>query len=254
VPKLVSVFTLSGSPIGLENGRLKRARQGMNTIRTTQDGVRIYRPILLSIYDFLIMRVLTPYVWRCPATNYTDLYRDFMTRNHADIGVGTGYVLDRCEYAPGDVRIALFDLQRNCLEYTARRIARFQPETYQCDALKPIRVGAGSFDSIALGGILHCIPGDMKEKGIVFDSIKPLMHPHTTVFGYTILNQGVKKTLLSRITYFILQKLKVINGLDDSAIQLTSELEKRFKSVEVKVIGCVAIFVAHAPAPTTSTK
>lgn len=226
----------------------------MQTIRTTQDGVRIYRPLLLSIYDFLIMRVLTVYVWRCPAFHYTNLYRDFMSRNHADIGVGTGYVLDRCEYEPGEVRIALFDLQRNCLEYTARRIARFEPEIYQCDALEPIRVGAGSFDSIALGGILHCIPGDMAEKGIVFDSIKPLMHSRTKVFGYTILNQGIHKTRLSKATYFILQKLKVINGLNDSATQLTKELEMRFTSVEVKVIGCVAIFVAHAPIPTPSTK
>jgi hypothetical protein len=224
----------------------------MHTIRTTQDGVRIYRPILLSFYDFLIMKVLTPYVWRCPANHFTDLYGEFMSRNHADIGVGTGYVLDRCAYVPGQVRIALFDLQRNCLEYTARRIARFQPETYQCDALKPIRVGAGSFDSIALGGILHCIPGDLREKGVVFDSIKPLMHSRSTVFGYTILNQGIHKTVLSRVTYFILQKLKVINGLNDSASQLATELEMRFKTSEVKVIGCVAVFVAHSPVKTTS--
>jgi len=226
----------------------------MHTIRTTQDGVRIYRPLLLSIYDFLIMRVLTPHVWRCPADHYTDLYRNFMSRNHADIGVGTGYVLDRCAYEPGEVRIALFDLQKNCLEYTARRIARFQPEIYQCDALEPICVGAGSFDSIALGGILHCIPGDIEEKSIVFDSIQPLMHSHTKVFGYTILNQGIEKTVISRVTYFILQKLKVINGLNDSASQLARALEMRFKSSEVKVIGCVALFVAHSPIPTPSTK
>ncbi|HEY8102075.1 MAG TPA: class I SAM-dependent methyltransferase [Burkholderiaceae bacterium] len=223
----------------------------MQTIRTTQDGVRIYRPILLSFYDFLIMRVLTPYVWRCPADHYTELYQDFMSRNHADIGVGTGYVLDQCAYEPGEVRIGLFDLQQNCLDYTAKRIARFQPETYQCDALRPIQVNAGRFDSIALGGILHCIPGDMAEKGVVFDSIKPLMHASTKVFGYTILNQGVTKTMLSRVTYFILQKLKVINGLDDSASQLTQELKKRFKFIEVKVIGCVAIFVAHTPIQTS---
>ena len=222
----------------------------MQAIRTTKDGARIYRPILLSFYDFLIMRVLTPHVWRCPEKHYAKLYRDGMSRNHADIGVGTGYFLDQCTYQPGEVRIGLFDLQPNCLKYTARRIARFQPETYQCDALEPIQVGANCFDSIALGGILHCIPGNIAEKGVVFDSIKPLMHAHTKVFGYTILNQGVTKTILSRITHFILQKLKVINGFDDSASQLTQELKMRFKVVEVKVIGCVAIFAAHSPIQT----
>ena len=219
----------------------------MQTIRTTQDGVRIYRPALLSIYDLLIMKVLTPYVWRCHERHFAKLYRDEMSRNHADIGVGTGYFLDRCAYQPGEVRIGLFDLKQHCLDYTARRIARFQPEAYQCDAMRPIRVNAGRFDSIALGGILHCIPGDMAENGVVFDSIKPLMHAHTRVFGYTILNRGIRKTMLSRAVYFILQKLKVINGLDDSASQLTQELTKRFKAVDVNVIGCVALFVAHSP-------
>ena len=219
----------------------------MHSSRTTEDGVRIYSPVLLSVYDFLIMKVLTPYVWRCPARHYTDLYRDLMSRNHADIGVGTGYCLDRCGYEPGEVRIGLFDLQKNCLAYTARRIARFEPETYQCDALRPIRSAADRFDSIALGGILHCIPGDLADKGVVFDSIQPLMHARTKVFGYTILNQGIAKTLLSRATYFILQKLKVINGLNDSASQLTRELKKRFRNFDVRVIGCVAIFTAHSP-------
>ncbi len=219
----------------------------MHTTITTHDGARIYHPLLLSFYDMLVMRVLTPYVWRCPSPHFSNLYREYMSRNHADIGVGTGFVLNQCHYLPGQVRIALFDLQRNCLRHTARRLARFNPETYQCDAMQPIETNAGRFDSIALGGILHCIPGDLTEKGAVFDSIKPLMHAHTTVFGYTILNQGVVKTALSRLVYFMLRKLRVINGDRDSAGQLDKELRKRFKAVDVKVIGCVALFVASLP-------
>jgi hypothetical protein len=222
----------------------------MQYTRTSHDGARIYSPLLLSIYDFLIMKVLSPVVWRCPPIHFLDLYRDFMSPNHADIGVGTGYVLDRCAYEPGEVRIGLFDLQQNCLDYTTRRLARFGPESYQCDALEPIQVDADRFDSIALGGILHCIPGDMAKKGVVFDSIKPLLHPSTKVFGYTILNQGIEKTALSRMVYFLLQKLKVINGVNDSASQLTLELKKRFQFIDVKVIGCVAIFSANTAIQT----
>ena len=217
---------------------------------TTDDGARIYQPLLLMFYEFLIMSVLAPYVWRCPDHHYINQYRDCMSRRHADIGVGTGYVLDRCALAPGEVRIALFDLQVNCLRFTARRLARFNPELFQCDAMQSIQVGGGRFDSIGMGGLLHCIPGDMREKGAVFDAIAPLMHQGTRVFGYTILNQGVAKTWLSRSVYFILQKLRVINGPDDSASELEQELNKRFDTVEVKVIGCVALFVAAAPRAT----
>lgn len=222
----------------------------MHTFATTHDGARIYSPLLLSIYDFLIMRVLAPLVWRCPAHHYSALYLSFMGRRHADIGVGTGYMLDRCHYQPGEVQIALFDLQTNCLEFTARRIARFSPALYQCDAMQPIKTGAGQFDSIALGGILHCIPGDLTEKGVVFNNLRPLMHSATTVFGYTILNRGVRKTPVSRITFFILKHLKVINGEYDSPDDLTAQLQQRFAVVDVRVIGCVAVFSAHTPHAT----
>src|SRR6185295_9420702 len=162
--------------------------------------------------------------------------RSYMSRNHADVGVGTGYFLDRCHYQPGEVRIGLFDLQKNCLDYTSKRLARFRPETYQ---------------SNALGGILHCIPGDFTAKGTVFDALRPLMKPRARIFGYTILNKEVTKTALSRFVYFILQKLKVINGTEDSASQLMTELNKRFQTSEVNVIGCVAIFVAQSPLHAT---
>ncbi|VAX00338.1 hypothetical protein MNBD_GAMMA21-653 [hydrothermal vent metagenome] len=219
----------------------------MTRNRTVFDGVQIYSRLLLFFYDTLIMRLLTPYVWRCKATNYLKLYHAYMTPNHADIGVGTGYCLDRCQYQPGQVRIALIDLQQNCLDYSARRLKRFSPEQYQRNALEPVHINAETFDSIALGGILHCIPGDMQDKGKVFDSFAPIMNETTCVFGYTILNKGVRKTHLSRVIFYVLQKLKVINGIHDSAEQLKIELHNRFHHSEVDVIGSVAIFVAKQP-------
>ncbi|MBI3897614.1 MAG: class I SAM-dependent methyltransferase [Gammaproteobacteria bacterium] len=219
----------------------------MKTARTVNDGIRIYSTLLLASYDFLIMQILSPYVWRCHPRHYQDLYRAYMSRNHADVGVGTGYILNRCQYQPGEVRIGLFDLQQNCLNYTAKRLARFRPETYLCNALEPIRHATDRFDSVALGGILHCIPGDMATKSAVFDVLRPLMNPRAQVFGYTILNKDVTKTLLSRFVYFVLQKLKVINGTEDSASQLARELRKRFQTSEVSIVGCIAIFVAQSP-------
>jgi len=219
----------------------------MNSSRTAADGARIYSRLLLRVYDFLIMGVLSPYVWRCSPAHYHQLYRDLMSPNHADIGVGTGYCLNQCKYVPGKLRLGLFDLQKNCLVHSARRLARFAPETYQCNALEPLPVKCNSFDSIGLGGILHCIPGEMVVKGKVFDSIKSLMKPGAKIFGYTILNQGVEKTFVSCLVYGVLYHLKVINGHHDSVRELSTELRKRFVRVETKVIGCVGFFSASQP-------
>ena len=219
----------------------------MRTTRTTLDGVRIYTRCLLACYDFVIYRVLSPYVWRCDPRHFLELYHRHMSGNHADVGVGTGYFLNQCLYTPGAVRIGLFDLQPNCLRYTAARLARFQPETFECDALEPIPFTGERFSSIGLGGILHCIPGNLTEKSIVFDALESLIEPASRVFGYTIVNRGVRKTLLSRIVFFLLHRMKVINGESDSAAQLQAELDKRFKKVNVRVIGCIALFEATEP-------
>lgn len=219
----------------------------MKNTRTPYDGARIYSRCLLACYDLLIYKVLSPYIWRCDPQHFSDLYNKYMSANHAEIGVGTGYFPNQSSYQPGQARIGLFDLQPNCLAYTAKRLARFHPETVQCNALEPIRYQHAAFDSIAFGGILHCIPGDFAEKGHVFDSIHSLLKPTTRVFGYTILNREVHKTLLSRVVYCLLHRLRVINGNKDSASQLRTELSKRFKHVDVQVIGCIALFSASQP-------
>ena len=218
----------------------------MNQVnRTVHHGIRIYSKALLSIYDLLVMRVLTPFIWRCPAANYRDLYSRYMSPNHADIGVGTAYVLNQSRYQPGQVRIGLFDLQPNCLRYAARRLARYQPEIYQRNVLEAINIEAKGFDSVAMGGLLHCLPGDITQKAAAFDSIKSILNKNACLFGYTILNQEIEKTWLSRCVYFILQKLKVINGVEDSPSQLKHELDKRFVHCNVRILGCVALFRAY---------
>lgn len=219
----------------------------MKKARTTQDGARIYTRWILACYDLLIYRVLSPHVWRCDPQHFLDLYNRHMSDNHADVGVGTGYFLNQCLYEPGEVRIGLFDLQPNCLAFTAQRLARFQPETFECNALESIPFAGRGFDSIALGGILHCIPGNFAQKARLFDAIKPLMKPASQLFGYTILNRGISKTLLSRFVYFLLYQLKVINGAEDSASQLHAELTKRFKRVNTHIIGHIALFNASEP-------
>ena len=72
-----------------------------------------------------------------PADTFVEHYREHVTSNHADIGVGTGYCLDRCGFDSPNPRLALIDLQPNCLEYAARRLARYRPRTYVRDVLQP---------------------------------------------------------------------------------------------------------------------
>jgi hypothetical protein len=81
------------------------------------DSIKAYTKLGLHLYDPLIVKVVAPHVWGCRPDILVDHYRQHVTSNHADIGVGTGYFLDRCGFDSARPRLALIDLQPNCLAY-----------------------------------------------------------------------------------------------------------------------------------------
>jgi hypothetical protein len=213
---------------------------------THDDGIKAYSKWGLPFYDALIVCGLAPRVWSCPPEAFLNHYDQHVTANHADVGVGTGFFLDRCEFRTALPRLALIDLQANCLAHTARRLARYRPETYIRDACQPIH-GIRPFDSIALGGILHCLPGDMRSKGRVFDHVLGIARPNARIFGYTLVNDAIPDRLSRRLAWRLLHELRVINCVNDSARDLISVLSSRFTSYRVELIGCFAFFEVTAP-------
>jgi hypothetical protein len=213
------------------------------------DSIKAYTKLGLHLYDPLIVNVVAPYVWGCSPATLVDHYRRHVTSNHADIGVGTGYFLDRCGFASNNPRLALIDLQPNCLAYTARRLSRYRPFTYVRDVLRPIgEIDGGPFDSIALGGIIHCLSGDLTRKSTVFDSLAPLTKAGTRVFGYTLVYDGVPDRARRALVHPLLNGLRVIDNKNDRLNDLEHELNARFIDCNVELIGCMALFSATVPA------
>jgi 2-polyprenyl-3-methyl-5-hydroxy-6-metoxy-1,4-benzoquinol methylase len=212
------------------------------TSRETRSGHTVYSRAMLAFYDFCVLGFLCRFMWRCPSRHLLDLYNQHVTSNHLDVGVGTGYFLDHCQFPTDTPRIALIDLNTNSLEVTSRRLSRYYPVTYHRDVLEPINTGAEPFDSVAINGLLHCLPGTMRTKSVVFDHLKPLLNPGGVIFGCTILNKGVKKSRPAQWTMNCLNRQKVFTNLDDDLQDLEKELSQRFQDNDVKVIGCMALF------------
>ena len=213
------------------------------TLYRPDDGIKIYTRLGLGVYDALIVNAVARFVWSCPPKTLIDCYRIHASCNHADVGVGTGYVLDRCGLDARNTRLALFDLQPNCLEYAARRLERFTPEQYLWNAGDPL-VGIAPFDSIGLGGILHCLPGDMRAKGRVFDALHAVCNDGATLFGYTLVNDAVADRLRRRLVSRFFHRLQVVNFSNDSVQALEHELARRYDHYSVAVVGCFAFFSA----------
>ena len=210
-------------------------------------GQAIYSPMTLALYDLIVLTLSNPLLWRCPTSRMLQLYNQQVADNHLDVGVGTGWYLDRCRFPNAAPRIGLLDLNPNPLAVASRRIARYRPEQYQADVLKPSTISVPPFQSIALTYLLHCLPGDITEKAVVFDNLAPLLAPEGVVFGATLLSIEVERSAAARALMRAYNRKGVFSNAADSASALQAALDQRFRSVQIDIVGCAALFVARDP-------
>src|SRR5262245_54092712 len=164
------------------------------TTEQVKAGQAIYTQRTLALYDFLVLGVSNRFIWKCPTERLEDHYDKHVTANHLDVGVGTGYFLDRCRFPSTAPRVALMDLNADALQFASQRIARYKPETYRRNVLEPISVEAAKFDSVGMNYLLHCLPSSIESKAVVFDHLRALMNPNALMFGSTLVQGGVHRS------------------------------------------------------------
>ena len=205
-------------------------------------GHAFYTKRALAVYDAAILGYFSRMAWKCPSARILRHYDENVSMNHLDVGVGTGYFLDRCRFGSPTPRVALMDPNTNCLEVASRHIARYNPEIYEADALQPIPFEIAKFDSVGLNYVLHCIPGDIVSKGVVFENLKELMNPAGRLFGATLLHDGVPRNWMARQVMARNNKHGIFANANDSLDDLRLVLSQHFVDSAVEVVGCVGIF------------
>ncbi len=208
-------------------------------------GQSLYSKPFLAVYNRAALGFYCRFVWRCRARNILELYNLHVSGNHLDIGVGTGFFLQRCRFPNPEPRLALMDLNPNSLEVAGRRLARYKPEIYKRNALEPIGFDGPGFDTVAVTNLLHCLPGTMETKGIVFEHIKPLVNPEGKVFGSTILYHGIRHNPVADLTLEILNRLGFMSNKQDSFEVLKRHLERNFAESHIWTCGYEALFWAR---------
>jgi hypothetical protein len=215
------------------------------TIRSQQ----YFNKLSLAFYDFVLYGIVSKYAWGTSIQRLDAHYKKYISSNHLEVGVGTGYLLDRVAFDTARPRLALMDLSVACLKKTARKLSRYAPRTYVQNLLEPIQQEIPAADSIGINYVMHCVPGSFKEKGIAFAHLKPLLTKDGVLFGTTVLSQQVSKNLLALAVMWLLNALGVFNNRKDNAEDLKTYLEEHFELVEFEVVGVTAFFaVRHLPA------
>jgi len=214
-------------------------------------GQAVYSKKMLSVYDLWVLGVSNSLIWKCRTKNILRWLNQSLTANHLDVGVGTGYYLDRCSFPTSKIRLFLLDLNPNSLEATAHRVNRYTPEVYQSDILQPLPEQLQRFDSVSLNYLLHCLPGDLISKAVLFDHLESWLNPGAIISGSTILHAGVPRGLSARRLMQFYNQKQIFSNTFDSLDELQSQLTSRYTDVEINVIGCVALFRAlYNPTPS----
>ncbi|MBV8883853.1 MAG: class I SAM-dependent methyltransferase [Chroococcidiopsidaceae cyanobacterium CP_BM_RX_35] len=231
----------------------------LDTANSLVAGAAIYNRFVLSVYDLVVLSFSNTFVWNCPSRQILDFYNEHVSERHLDVGVGTGYFLDKCRFPSSHPTIALADLNPNSLQVTAKRLRRYNPTTYLANVMEPLQielaqgsrsfhrhcVESSGFDSIALNYLLHCLPNTVLSKGIVFRNLKPFLTDQGKVFGTTILGQDVRQNLIARKLTNLYNSKGIFGNTNDTVADLESILKDNFRDYSLRIVGCVALFVGQ---------
>lgn len=168
-----------------------------------------------------------------------------MSSNHLDLGTGTGYFLSKCRFPTPSPRIVLMDLNPNCLASAAKRVQRYNPEIYQCNALDPIPMRIDPFDSVAIMNLMHCLPGTMESKAVIFAHIKDLLNPGGHIFGSSIIGRGIHPNVWDRHLLKYCNLKGYMTNYEDDYDSLKEGLDQYFRNTFIRNVGCMVLFAAQ---------
>jgi ubiquinone/menaquinone biosynthesis C-methylase UbiE len=229
-----SVHMLPADPVGAPADEVSR-------------GQAVYNRRTLAAYDLMVLGLMNHVVWRCPTDVLVRHYESHLGRDHIEVGAGTGYFLDRASFPVPRPQITLLDMNRNALAHAGRRLARFRPRMVRANALDPWPLRPSCADSVGLGYLLHCLPGNLAVDGKAIAHAARVVRDDGCVFGATILGSGVRHTWLSRAQLRWLNARGVFHNRHDDLAGLQGALDATFHEVEVSVTGAVARFAAYYP-------
>ncbi|MDV6236221.1 class I SAM-dependent methyltransferase [Leptospira ellisii] len=207
-------------------------------------GQQVYTSSFLRFYDLIVLHIISRWLWRCPPQNMVDLYNKYLSGNHLDIGVGTGYLLQKAKFPVEKPTISVMDLNPNSLIESKRRLAGIagQLNAYRANILEPIHTKE-KFDSIGMSFLFHCVPGAIRKKAsTAFQNLLKIRKPEGVIFGATGLHDLGQTHLLSRRGMKNLNKKGVFHNTEDTLPDLEAALKENFKDYELYVIGAIAFF------------
>lgn len=211
-------------------------------------GQAAYTPGFLPYYDLLALQINNRFFWRCPTKWQIEMYDRLATPQHLDVGIGSGYFLDKCRFGVDQPHITLVDLNENTLRYVRARLSRYESvRLFRRNVLDPFDLGE-KFGSIGVNYLLHCVPGPIESKADrVLTNLKPHLASHGVLFGSTLLMDLAQRLWFSAPMMRAYQRNGSFHNDADTIDGLRGALTEHFDQVELERVGCAALFTARRP-------
>lgn len=216
---------------------------------TMSAGARYYGALTLPLYDLLVLKTVVPYAWGCPLAKEQALYNRLVGAKHLDVGVASGYFLHQTKWPVETPEITLMDLNKNSTVYAANRLREaksFSVTELTGDTLQPFPT-KDKFDSVGLFHLLHCIPGDLKEKSVVLENAANVLKPGGVVFGANVTPVEGTPNLFAKSILAFSHALGALNNQKDSHADMEEILSHSFDEYKLERVGCMTLCEARSP-------
>lgn len=182
-------------------------------------------------------------MWRCPTQRLANQYRELIGDAHLDVGPGTGHFLEAVE--PTGF-ITLLDPNPAVLAHCAARLTHLNPTLVEADVTRPLPI-EGSFDSVALNYVIHCLPSTGGYEAAAIANTASVLSDDGVLFGATVLGATALHTWVSSRALDANNRRGIFDNRSDSTEMLESMLASSFADHAIEVIGTVALFSARRP-------
>lgn len=209
-----------------------------------------YTAMVLELYDFLILKFSSVFIWRCRTTQLVNLYRTYVSRQHLEIGVGTGYLLQHAIFPSHWVTLHILDCNPSVLRHAYHRLARYNPSPVLCNVMSTDWPPLPQQQSIGMNYVWHALEGSLEARGQVFGKLAQQLTPSGVLFGSSVVGIHDRMPVLSRIVSQHWLKAGLFNNQGDSAELLNRILQQYFLEVSVWQEGQVMFFIAKQPKST----
>jgi SAM-dependent methyltransferase len=208
-------------------------------------GQAVYTRGFLSVYDAFVYGFNHPVLWRCPKARLVEHYDANLSARHLDIGVATGALLDAARFPVADPELTLMDLNPNSLATAAWRLDRYRPRTHRANVLEGWGLESGTYESVAMTNLLHCLPGPMSAKAVAFEHAHRALAPGGTLFGVTILGKDVHLNPPARAMIALSNRGGILDNSGDGPAELDAAVAQVFPDRTIRVHGALALFTAR---------